>query len=287
MNRVIVIGGNGQLGTDLVARMSLEKERYEVISLSHDDLEICNYEETRQMLSEIGPDVVINTAAFHQVDECEDRIEKAFEVNTYAVRELSLICRDLDAVLVHISTDYVFGGDPLRDMPLTEVDLPFPINVYGSSKLAGEYFVRSTLSKHLIIRSSGLYGLSGSSGKGGNFIETMLRLAAEAKPIRVVDDQRLSPTFTLNLAEKVIELMDVNQYGLYHVTNSGNCSWYEFAREIFHQTNQTPDLSPTTTDAFGAKANRPRYSVLGSNRISEAGVEPLRPWKEALNLYLT
>jgi len=238
----------------------------------------------RRMLTEVMPDVVINTAAFHRVDDCEDQPEKAFKVNTYAMRNLAQICLDLDCALVHISTDYVFGGE--KRTPYTEDDAPNPLNVYGVSKLAGEYFVRNICPKHFIIRTSGLYGVAGSSGKGGNFIETMIRLAKEHKPIRVVNDQVLTPTYTKDLAPKIKELLQTEAYGLYHITNSGQCSWYEFAGKIFELLDLKPDFSPTTTDEFRAKARRPAYSVLAHNKLKRLGLDDLRPWPQALKAYL-
>jgi len=158
--------------------------------------------------------------------------------------------------------------------------------VYGVSKLAGEYFVQNNCPEHIIVRTSGLYGVAGASGKGGNFIETMLRLAREEKPISVVADQTLSPTFTSDLAETIRELMKIEARGLFHVTNSGQTSWFEFAGAIFDSTGLTPELSRTTTEAFGAKALRPAYSVMAHNRLLEQGLDDLRPWNLALNDYL-
>ncbi len=225
--RVVVIGANGQLGTDLVKVL----DDRELIPLSHSDLDICDFVYTRTRLSQIRPTVVINTAAFTRVDDCEDEVSKAFWVNAYAVRNLAQVCADLNCVLIHISTDYVFGGE--KHTPYTEDDAPNPLNVYGVSKLAGEYFVRNICPKHFIIRTSGLYGVAGSSGKGGNFVETMIRLAQEGKPIRVVTDQVLTPTYTKDLSQKIKELSQTGAYGVYHITNSGQCSWYEFAAKIF------------------------------------------------------
>lgn len=295
MQKVAVIGANGQLGTDLVKELQGWRTRSDVrppssncqvIPLTHKDIEICDHAGTRKILTQLKSDVVINTAAYHRVDECEDYPEKAFEVNAVAVHNLALICRDLDAVLMHMSTDYVFGGDPNRQTPYTEDALPWPLNVYGISKLAGEFFVRNLCPKHFVVRSSGLYGVAGSSGKGGNFVELMLRLAQEGKPIRVVNDQRLAPTYTVDLARKMEELITTNHYGLYHITGGGDCTWHEFAVEIFRLAGLSPELSPTTTESFGAKAMRPHYSVLTSIQSSKAGVQGLRTWEEALESYL-
>jgi len=278
--KVIIIGANGQLGSELVKVLS----GWDLIPLTHADIDICDFVYTRKVLTESKPDIVINTAAFHRVDECEDQPEKAFWVNVYAVRKLAHFCAELDCCLVHMSTDYVFGGE--KRTPYTEDDAPNPLNVYGVSKLAGEYFVRHICPKHFIIRTSGLYGVAGSSGKGGNFVETMIRLAKEGKPIRVVIDQVLTPTYTKDLAQKLKELLQTEAYGLYHITNSGQCSWYEFAGKIFEFLGMKPDFSPTTSADFGAKAKRPAYSVLAHERLKQLGLDDLRPWPEALEAYL-
>ena len=167
-----------------------------------------------------------------------------------------------------------------------ENDLPNPLNVYGVSKLAGEHFVRSLCERHFIVRTSGLYGVAGSSGKGGNFVETMICMAKENRPIRVVNDQVLTPTYTRDLAQKILELIQTDAYGLYHITNSGKCSWYEFARRIFGLLGLNPNLKPTSTKAYGARAQRPAYSVLSNEKFNSLGYERLRPWWEALEAYL-
>jgi len=187
-------------------------------------------------------------------------------------------------VLVHISTNYVFDGQ--KREPYTEDDPPNPLSVYGASKLTGEYFARNICPKHFVIRTSGLYGVAGSRAKGGNFVETMIRLAKERKPIRVVTDQVLTPTYTRDLAEKIKELLQTEAYGLYHITNSGQCSWYEFAAKIFELLGGKPDFGPTTSAEFGAKAKRPAYSVLAHERLKQLGLDDLRLWPEALEAYL-
>lgn len=292
--RVVVIGANGQLGSDLVKELRSRSPRdaigepeFEVIGLTHGDIELSNAESARETLTHLGPEIVLNMAAFHRVDDCEDNPEKAFRVNAIAVANLAYVCRDLDAMLLHMSTDYVFGGGPSRRKPYTEDDAPRPLNVYGISKLSGEYFVQSLCPKHLVVRTSGLYGKAGSSGKGGNFVELMLRLAREGKPIRVVDDQRLSPTYTKDLAAKIVDLVSGGYCGLYHIVNAGSCTWYEFATRIFELARLSPQLSATTTEAFGAKANRPRYSALASQALERIGTTGLRAWPEALSAYMS
>jgi len=278
--RVAVIGANGQLGADLVQVFA----DWDLVPLTHADIEICDFVHTRQVLGRIKPDVVINAAAFVRVDDCEDEVSKAFWVNAFAVRNLAQVCADLDCMLVHISTDYVFDGK--KREPYTEEDLPNPINVYGVSKLAGEHFVQAICEKHLIIRTSGLYGQAGSNGKGGNFVETMIRLAEAGKPIRVVDDQVLAPTHTRDVAGKIRELVESSAEGLWHAANAGQCSWYEFAQAIFEELGMKVALEPTTSAAFGAKARRPAYSVLAQERLKQLGPSDLRSWAEALKAFL-
>ena len=278
--KVALVGARGQLGTDLLQAMN----GWEVAAWSHREVEVCDFSATRDALTTAAPDLVINTAAFHRVDECEAQAEKALQVNALAVRNLARICEDLGCALLHVSTDYVFGGE--QRVPYAETDLPVPLNAYGVSKLAGELFVRRLCRRHFVVRSCGLYGVAGASGKGGNFVETMVRLSKEGRAIRVVDDQVLTPTYTKDLAEKIVELVRTERYGLYHITNAGSCSWYDFTKEIFRILEVAPDLAPTTTEAFGAAARRPAYSVLAHEGIAQIGLADLRPWTEAVAAYL-
>jgi dTDP-4-dehydrorhamnose reductase len=285
--RVVVIGARGQLGTDLVAALAARgAEQFTAVALNHDEIEVRDSAATRSALEALAPAVVINTAAFHRVDDCEDAADAAFAVNAIAVRNLALVCRDLDAAFVHFSTDYVFGGETGRANPYPESAPPAPINLYGASKLAGEHLLRQSCPRHFLVRTSGLFGLAGSSGKGGNFVELMLRLAAAGRPIRVVADQRLAPTYTADLAAAVVALVRTDRYGLYHVTNSGGCSWFEFASAVFSLAGVRADLTPTTSAEFGAKAARPAYSVLTGEAWRANGFPALRGWREALAAYL-
>jgi len=254
------------------------------VPLTHADIEIADASSVDAALDRHRPDMLVNMAAYHKVDECEDNPERAFAVNCLGVRNLALACRKRGAILVHMSTDYVFDGQTRS--PYSECDLPRPINVYGISKLAGECFIRYLLDRYYVVRTSGLYGLAGSSGKGGNFVELMLRLAREGKEIRVVDDQVLTPTYTVDLAHKIGELIATKRYGVYHITNAGACSWYQFARAIFELTGISPTIQPTTTAAFGARALRPAHSVLAHTALLASGLAELRPWREALAAYL-
>ena len=279
MHRVVVIGSKGQLGSDLVRELG-DPDR--VVPLSHQDLEIRDHAGTREVLTRLRPNAVINTAAYHRVDDCEDHESTAYETNAEAVLNLGRICNGLDALLVHVSTDYVFGGDSGRTVPYTEEDEPSPVNVYGASKLAGEKLLREECRRHLIVRTSGLYGLAGDH----NFVAIMLGLAARGSPIRVVDDQRLGPTFTAHLARKMVQLLASEARGTVHVTNQGNCTWYEFANRLFELAGLTANLTPTTSREFGAKATRPAYSVLANKALTQAGLDPMPHWSRGLADYL-
>jgi dTDP-4-dehydrorhamnose reductase len=232
------------------------------------------------------PELVINTAAFHKVDQCEEQIEQTFAVNVYGVSNVAQACRESGAALAHLSTDYVFGGDSARNTPYSEDEVPAPTNIYGVSKLAGEHVVRYVLGRHFIFRVAGLFGVAGSSGKGGNFVELMLRLARDGRSIRVVDDQRTTPTYTVDLARQIAAVVETENYGLYHATSRGDCTWFEFAAEIFRQSALEPDLSRARTGDFGEKATRPRYSVLANTGLKRIGMDMMRPWPEALADYL-
>lgn len=283
MRHVVILGAKGQLGTDLNSSLG----GFRVTALAHADLDVREIERVRSVLAGLRPDIVVNTSAFHQVDLCEDEFAMSFAVNAEAPGRLARLAAELDFTLVHFSTDYVFDGFGRK--PYTEADPPGPRSVYGSSKLAGEFLVRAYAPRHYVIRTTGLYGVAGASGKGGNFVETMIRLGKAGKPIRVVEDQVMTPTATADLAKAVTELLardgDV-PYGLYHVTSAGQCSWYEFARTIFELCGMSVDLSPTTSAEFGARAARPAFSVLDHARWKAAGLQELRPWREALTGYL-
>jgi dTDP-4-dehydrorhamnose reductase len=189
-------------------------------------------------------------------------------------------------MFVHVSTDYVFGLDSSRRTPWSEIDAPGPISAYGLSKLTGEYWARQVIEKHIVVRTCGLYGLRGTGGKGGNFVETMLRVASEGRPLRVVADQRCTPSFVGDVARAMTQLIDSGQFGLFHLTNSGDCSWHEFAAEIFRQTGLTPDLKPIPSSEYKTPGRRPMYSVLGRDKAQAIGLPVLRPWQEALAEYL-
>jgi dTDP-4-dehydrorhamnose reductase len=281
-----VIGAGGQLGRDLVASLTAAGES--VTPLTHDDVDICDSERTRAVLADLQPQRIINTAAYHQVDACEDHAAEAFAVNAFAVRDLARICDALGSTLVHFSTDFVFGGG--ERSPYHETDAPLPESVYATSKLAGEYFAQAYCPRHVIVRTCGLYGHGGSRSRAGNFVEKMLQLAAQRPTLRVVADQIVTPTFTRDLAETVVGLLGcealhdaASYYGIYHITNAGQCSWYEFAEAIFAETGTRVDLQAATAAEY---ARRPAYSVLAHTHLLRLGLPELRPWRDALREYL-
>ena len=278
--KILLIGASGQLGADLVKALA----GHQLLVPPRRSLDLVRFERVRRFLQSERPQVVINTAAFHRVDDCESQVSTALQVNGEAVHNLALAAREVGAALVHYSTDYVFDGAARR--PYREDDLARPLNVYGVSKLAGEHLLESVWEKHFLIRTCGLYGRAGSRGKGGNFVETMIRKAAGKESIRVVDDQRLTPTSTRELARATAALIETSHYGLFHVTSKGNCTWYEFAGEIFRLLGLEPDLAPTTSDAFAAGARRPAYSVLANHHLEELGMDDLEHWRDALREYL-
>jgi dTDP-4-dehydrorhamnose reductase len=279
--RYVILGAAGQLGHDLGPRLPGD-----VIPLTRELADLTYPQTLRTALAELRPDVVVNCAAYNFVDRAEVEPEAAFAVNTWGVRNLAVVCRDLDCKLVHFSTDYVFGLDDARGTPYREGDAPGPLSIYGLSKLAGEYVVRALVPKHFVIRTCGLYGVWGSGGKGGNFVETMLRVAGQGKPLRVVADQVCTPSYTIDVAAATGPLVATGRYGLYHLTNAGFCSWHELTGTILDLAGVKADLVPITSREYGAAARRPAYSVLENAASAQVGLSPLRPWRAALAAYL-
>lgn len=295
--KIILIGANGQLGTDLVKSLT----RHDVVNAIQPgtdggglanlmELDVSNSIAVRAAIAAHKPDVIVNTAAFHRVDDIESDAMAALQVNAYAAQQLALACRDGDVALLHISTDYVFDG--ARRTPYVEADLPNPISAYGATKLAGELLVRAAWHKHYIIRPCGLYGTAGAMGKtgasrGGNFVNTMLKLGRGDKPVKVIADQVCTPTYSKDLAEQIELLIRSAKYGTYHTTSDGACSWYEFAREIFRLAGMSPQVIPITSDEYGAPAKRPAYSVLENRALRAIGIDRMRDWHEALAEYIS
>ncbi|MEI7028263.1 dTDP-4-dehydrorhamnose reductase [Paenibacillus sp. y28] len=284
MKKILLLGANGQLGTDLNLIFS-EVRDVQLINAYRSDIDMEFPEQVSPYLEKRGDfDVVINCTSYHKTDECEDFPLKAFSINSASVAELAKYCNKNNKVLFHISTDYVFSGK--KDIPYSEIDREEPLSVYGNSKLAGEHFIQSYHDKYFIFRVSSLFGQAGASGKGGNFVETMIKLAKEGKPLKVVSDQIMSPTHTLDIARALCDFIvkDVNQYGIYNCSGEGQCSWYDFAREIFLKTNMDVELSPVLSNEYKTKARRPKYSVLDNRKINQFYPMPL--WQEALEEYL-
>lgn len=286
MNRIVIVGAGGQLGRALAALVA----RRSPIALDSAALDIGDPAAVTRRLAELRPDVVFNAAAFNHVDDAETRIDEAFRTNAVGAWALARATHACGALLVHFSTDYVFRGD--RQAPYEEEDDPAPQGVYAASKLAGERLVAAMNPLHLVIRTAGLYGEVGG-GKGRNFVETMLRLAGLGSSIRVVDDQRLSPTSAADLAAKTVELVERWQttrsddlLGLYHIVNRGDASWYEFARAVFAERGMAVDVQPISTTEYAARAPRPAYSVLARRHLERLGLDDLRPWQAALHAYL-
>jgi dTDP-4-dehydrorhamnose reductase len=278
--RVVILGAGGQLAQELAEAFAGE----EVLGLTHAQADICDTAVVERHVRSFRPDYLINTAAFHRVDECEDRVAESFAVNAVAVSQLARIANETRGALVHFSTDYVFDGN--QRQPYCETDPPNPLSIYAMSKLAGEQVVRRYAERYILIRTCGLYGRTGRGSKRGNFVERMLRLAKARRPIRVVNDQILTPTSAKDLAAKLALLIQTERCGLYHMTSGGKCSWYEFAREIFRLAGLNPLLTPVTSAEFGARARRPFYSVLEHQALKEAGIADFRPWQEALADYM-
>ena len=276
-----VLGAAGQLGRDLCPRLPGD-----VVPLTRVQADLTQPDTLRAALTQLRPDVVVNCAAYNFVDRAEAEPDAAFGVNAWGVRDLAAVCRELGCVLVHFSTDYVFGLDEARRTPYAEADAPGPVSVYGLSKLAGEYAVRAECPKHFVIRTCGLYGVWGSGGKGGNFVETMLRVAGQGKPLRVVADQTCTPSYTVDVATAAAALIRTERYGLYHLTNGGATTWHDFAHTVFELAGVKADLVPITSAAYGAPARRPGYSVLRLTAYEALGLPPPRSWPEALAAYL-
>ena len=259
LKKVLILGAYGMLGHDL-------QSVFPHAVLRGHDLDITNAGKVATVIHDLHPALVINAAAYTDVDGCEDNRDLAFAINGDSLGPLGRACRDTGVVLVHFSTDYVFNG---TRRSYKEDDVPHPINAYGESKLLGEKKIMETMDDYRIIRTSWLFGKHGK-----NFVETMLRLSSEMPQVRVVNDQFGKPTYAADLARKTADIAS-SPPGIYHITNEGICSWYEFAREII------PNVVPCSTAEYPRKAKRPAYSVLSNTKTS-----PLRPWQDALRSYL-
>ena len=274
--KILITGSNGMLGHDLIEAL---KDNHELILTTSKTLDITDRQKTVDFICDAKPDIVINSAAYTDVDGCEENQKLAFNVNGEGVRNLAIGCKEADCPLVHISTDYVFDGSARN--PIAENGKIGPISVYGKSKLKGEEAILEILDKFFIIRTAWLYGINGR-----NFPKTMLELAENHSEITVVYDEVGTPTYTPDLARAISELIETDYYGIYHLTNSGSCSWCEFARYIFEVAGCDVDVIPVTAAEFARPAPRPHYSVLENKKWADNGFEPLRSYKDAIKEYV-
>jgi dTDP-4-dehydrorhamnose reductase len=274
---ILITGARGMLGRDL---MKVFSNGFRLLGIDIQDADITDLWKIDKIFRRFRPDTVIHTAAFTDVDGCEKKPDKAFLVNALGTRNIALACRRTRSRLVYLSTDYVFPGT--KGAPYTEFDPPGPINVYGRSKLAGERYVATLLSRFFIVRTSWLFGHHGK-----NFVDTMIRVLRSEGAAKVVNDQWGAPTFAVDLAGKILEIVEDGSYGTYHVTNGGICSWYELARKIADLGGfRGVKISPLTSGEISRAAQRPRYSVLDNMVLRLDGFAPIRPWEEGLKAFL-
>lgn len=280
--KAVVLGSSGQLGVELVR--VFQERGFQVTGFERKALDITDRDKVERKLAEIDPNVVINSAAYNQVDVAEKEAQAAFLSNALGVRHLALACRQLDAQLVHFSTDYVFDGELGR--PYTETDPPHPLSAYGVSKLAGEFYAQAYLASPLIIRTSGVFGPGGLRTARGNFIEVMLRLARGGQPIRVVADHVASPTYAPILAARTADLVEGGHKGVIHAGGGKAISWFEYAKLIFQAAGLRPGVQPTNEREYRTPARRPRFSALSNAYLESLGVSPFPPLEQAIADYL-
>jgi dTDP-4-dehydrorhamnose reductase len=279
--RALITGGGGQLASDLELQLA---DSWETAAPARAELDITDDEAVERAIADLRPEVVFNCAAYHNVDACEQNEGLAFDVNVRAVKRLAELCAAIDARLVHLSTNYVFDGS--RAEPYAEDDLPSPRSAYAISKLAGEYAALAYCPGALVVRTGGLYGLRGSASKGGNFVTRMIARAREQGDIRMVADQRLTPTFTADLAAVLIDATEAGVDGIVHLTNAGECSWYEFTVAIMELSGIEARIEPVETSRPPGGADRPLNGVLARPRADSLGLPALREWRNALQDYL-
>lgn len=276
--KVIVTGAKGQLGTDVV-HLFKDLPGYEVYGFGRENLDITDGGQVQRVFAEINPDIVIHAAAYTKVDQAESDSDAAYKVNAIGTRNIAIAAEKTESKLVYVSTDYVFNGEAVA--PLNEFEPTNPVSVYGKSKLAGEQFVRDFHSRYFIVRTSWVYGIHGQ-----NFVKTMIKLAQEKDELQVVHDQIGSPTYAWDLANKIAEIVSTDNYGTYHVSNSGVCSWFEFAQAIFEEAGMKINVNPCTTEDFPRPAPRPKYSVLDHMGLRLNGFEEMRHWRDALREFI-
>ena len=284
--RTILLGPNGQLGTDIRAANAARATPFDILCIDRAKLDLSEIETAIGVLRDVDFDCLINCSSYHKTDDVERNAQLAFVINTHLPQALARLCVEKRARLVHISTDYVFGGQAKRT-PLTEDDGKAPLNVYGASKGMGEDLVLRTAADALVLRVASLFGVAGASGKGGNFVETMIRFGREKGHLRVVADQTMSPTSTADIASTLFALLDRQApRGVWHVVNSGSATWHEFAAEIIKRAKVAARVEAISSAEFPTPAARPHYSVLDNAKLA-AAIGPMRPWQEALDSYLS
>ena len=280
--KVLIFGSGGQLGVELVR---VFRQRGAIVTaFDRSTVDISDTAAVEQAVAHVNPAIVINSAAYNQVDVAENEPHAAFTANGLAVRNLALACRQTDALLIHFSTDYVFDGTAGR--AYTEDDPTHPMGAYAVSKLAGELYAQAYLDRPLIIRTSGVYGPGGLKTARGNFIETMLRLGARNQPIRVVEDHVASPTYSPALAERTADLVDLGETGLFHIGGGCAISWFDYAKLIFQAAGLEPELHATNEREYRTAARRPRYSALSNAKMESRGIRPMPPMEETLRDYM-
>jgi dTDP-4-dehydrorhamnose reductase len=280
--KLIIFGCRGQLGVELMT--VLEARGYAVVGFDRSEVDISDSAQVERAFAAQDPAIVVNAAAYNQVDVAEKEPLPAMQANGLAVRNLAMACRQHDARLVHFSTDYVFDGAAGR--AYTEDDAPRPLGAYAVSKLAGELYAQAYLDNPLIIRTSGVFGPGGLNTARGNFIEAMLRLAASNQPIRVLNDHVASPTYSPFLAARAADLVDRSLSGIFHVGGGQPISWFDYAAMIFRVAGLHPELKPTNERDFRTAARRPKYSALSNVKMERSGIEPLPPLETAVELYM-
>lgn len=278
--KILVTGASGQLGQYIQQFFFQSKNSFELFPFNKKTLDVTNLEMVLNKIEECRPDVIIHGAAFTQVDEAEVKIDKTYQINAIGTRNIAIASEKVGAKLIYISTDYVFNGK--KSGAYNEYDVVSPLGVYGLSKKAGEDFVKSFSSRWFIIRTAWLYGAYGT-----NFVKTMLNLATKDEPLKVVNDQIGSPTYARDLVEFIFQLLQTELYGIYHVSNCGYCSWYEFAQSIFRAAGLNIEVNPCSSNEFPRRAPRPAYSVLDHMAIRINGFQDLRTWQEALQDFIS
>ena len=283
--RVLVLGATGQLGSDVVDAFGLAG--WDVLGLGHSDVDVTDAPAVLTAVSAAHPSLVVNTAAFHHLDRCEEDQASAYAINATGARNVAAAAADTGAALIHISTDYVFDG--AKGSPYDESDLPGPLNVYGASKLFGEYLVQAVCPRAFVVRTSGLYGPRPCRAKGGlNFPRLMLKLAGEQGQLTVVTDELVGPTYTPDLARQLVALSATNAYGIVHATGVGEASWHAFAKETLRLAGISGvPVHEATTATMVRKVRRPAYSILAHRRLLELDIVAMRPWQEALAEYIS